>query len=192
MEGRSIGSIPSGYSTWMNRSSAGASSKAPPQTMQPLVLAATDLISSMERFTGQSVSTRSAVPAGEVMAREDVLEWCIQPPPQWAQLTCWSVARMPPSCVYQGWVPCQNQWFSHWQPSPLTTPIRQCSSRETQRCQKRRRIYSAQVPFNHIVHDAREVFFAQAFAVGLALTLKRDSGRRQGDVNFFALFCSNA
>ena len=27
----------------------------------------------MERFTGQRVSTRSAVPAGEVMAREEVL-----------------------------------------------------------------------------------------------------------------------
>ncbi len=72
MDGSSIGSIPNGYSTWMNRSSAGASSKDPPQTRHPLVFFTTVLISSMERLTGQRVSTRSAVPAGEVIALEEV------------------------------------------------------------------------------------------------------------------------
>src|SRR5208283_2039838 len=57
----------------MKRSSAGASSKEPPQTRHPLVLATTSFISLIDRFTGQRVSTRSAVPAGEVIAREDVL-----------------------------------------------------------------------------------------------------------------------
>jgi len=73
IDGSSIGSIPSGYSTWMKRSSAGASSKDPPQTRHPLVFFTTVLISSMERFTGQRASTRSAVPAGEVIALEEVL-----------------------------------------------------------------------------------------------------------------------
>ena len=57
----------------MKRSSAGASSKAPPQTKHPPVFATTPLISSILRFTGQRVSTLSAVPAGEVIAREEVL-----------------------------------------------------------------------------------------------------------------------
>ena len=72
IEGRSMGSMPSGYSTWMKRSSAGASSKEPPHTRHPLVFVTTVFISSMDRLTGQSVSTRSAVPAGEVIALEDV------------------------------------------------------------------------------------------------------------------------
>ena len=37
IEGKSIGSMPKGYSTWMKRSSAGANSSEPPQTRQPLV-----------------------------------------------------------------------------------------------------------------------------------------------------------
>ena len=57
----------------MKRSSAGASSKAPPQTKQPPVFATVFLISSMQRLTGQRVSTLSAVPAGEVIALEEVL-----------------------------------------------------------------------------------------------------------------------
>ncbi len=57
----------------MNRSSAGANSKAPPQTMQPFVFFTTSLISLMVRFTGHNVSTRSAVPAGEVTALDEVL-----------------------------------------------------------------------------------------------------------------------
>ena len=73
IDGKSIGSMPKGYSTWMKRSSAGARSKAPPQTRQPLVFATTFLISSMVKFTGQRVSTLSAVPEGEVIAREEVL-----------------------------------------------------------------------------------------------------------------------
>jgi len=65
--------MPNGYSTWMKRSSAGASSNEPPQTRHPPVFLTTFLISSMDKLTGQRVSTRSAVPAGEVMAREEVL-----------------------------------------------------------------------------------------------------------------------
>src|SRR3990172_795763 len=57
----------------MKRSSAGASSKDPPQTRQPLVFVTTSLISLIDRLTGQRVSTRSAVPAGEVIARDEVL-----------------------------------------------------------------------------------------------------------------------
>src|SRR5665647_447677 len=72
IEGKSMGSIPKGYSTWIKRSSAGASSKEPPHTKHPLVLATTSLISFMDRLTGQRVSTLSAVPAGEVIAREEV------------------------------------------------------------------------------------------------------------------------
>ena len=57
----------------MNRSSAGAKSKAPPQTRQPFVLFTTVFISFTDRFTGHRISKRSAVPAGDVTAREDVL-----------------------------------------------------------------------------------------------------------------------
>lgn len=73
IDGKSSGSMPSGYSTWMNRSSAGAKSNAPPQTRQPFVFFTTAFISFMERFTGQRDSTLSAVPAADVTARDDVL-----------------------------------------------------------------------------------------------------------------------
>src|SRR5665647_3807023 len=57
----------------MKRSSAGASSNEPPQTKHPLVFATTSLISLIDRLTGHKVSTLSAVPAGDVIAREEVL-----------------------------------------------------------------------------------------------------------------------
>src|SRR4030067_2321078 len=72
MEGRSKGSIANGYSIWMKMSSAGARSKAPPQVMQPFVFSTTLCISSIDRLTGHRTSTRSAVPAAEVTARDDV------------------------------------------------------------------------------------------------------------------------
>ena len=73
IDGKSMGSMPRGYSTLMNKSSAGASSRLPPQTRQPFVLWTVSCISLLVRFTGHRVSMRSAVPAGEVIARLLVL-----------------------------------------------------------------------------------------------------------------------
>ncbi len=73
IEGNNIGSIPKGYSTLMNSSSAGAKSKAPPQTKQALVFLTTSSISSNDRSTGVKTSILSAVPQGDVIALEDVL-----------------------------------------------------------------------------------------------------------------------
>ena len=73
IEGRSSGSIERGYSTWMNRSSAGARSRAPPQTMHAPTSSTTLWISLSLRSTGARASILSAVPAGEVMALEEDL-----------------------------------------------------------------------------------------------------------------------
>ena len=53
-------------------SSAGLSRTAPPQARHPPSASTTRLISASERSTGVSVSIVSAVPAGDVIAREDV------------------------------------------------------------------------------------------------------------------------
>lgn len=63
----------SGRSTRMRMSSAGLSRTEPPQTMQPPVRSTTRRMLGTSRFTGASTSIVSAVPAGEVMAREEVL-----------------------------------------------------------------------------------------------------------------------
>ncbi|OIQ74847.1 hypothetical protein GALL_434970 [mine drainage metagenome] len=60
-------------STRISRSSAGLMFIAPPQTMQPPSASTTRRISSSVRSTRVSVSTVSAVPAGDVIARELVL-----------------------------------------------------------------------------------------------------------------------
>ncbi len=73
IDGKRRGSIDSGYSTWMNRSSAGARSNAPPHAKHALVSLTTRFISSISKLTGHRTSTRSAVPAGEVIALDDVL-----------------------------------------------------------------------------------------------------------------------
>ncbi len=61
-----------GYSTCMKRSSAGAKSRAPPHARHAFVFSTTALISSKDKSTGHKTSIRSAVPAEEVIAREDV------------------------------------------------------------------------------------------------------------------------
>ncbi len=60
------------YSVFTKISSAGAKSKAPPHTIQPLVLLTTSFISDISKSTGMIVSALSAVPAAEVIALEDV------------------------------------------------------------------------------------------------------------------------
>ena len=54
-------------------SSAGLNLTAPPQTMHPPSCSTTLRMARISRFTGASVSMVSAVPAGEVMARDEVL-----------------------------------------------------------------------------------------------------------------------
>ena len=54
-------------------SSAGLRRTAPPQTMQPDSCSTTRLIDGRSRSTGAIVSIVSAVPAGDVIARDDVL-----------------------------------------------------------------------------------------------------------------------
>ncbi len=54
-------------------SSAGDRLTCPPQTRQPRHAATTSFISSTETSTRANTSIVSAVPAGEVIAREDVL-----------------------------------------------------------------------------------------------------------------------
>ena len=73
MEESSNGSIPRGCSICINKSSAGARSRAPPQTRQPPVFPTILLMSDSSSSTGMSISALSAVPEGEVMAREEVL-----------------------------------------------------------------------------------------------------------------------
>ncbi len=62
----------SGRSTEMRMSSAGDRLTCPPQTRQPRHAATTSFISSTDTSTRASTSMVSAVPAGEVIAREDV------------------------------------------------------------------------------------------------------------------------
>lgn len=66
-------SISMARSTLISRSSTGLSEIAPPHTKQPCSCLTTSRIFSMERATVVMVSMVSAVPAGEVMAREEVL-----------------------------------------------------------------------------------------------------------------------
>ena len=63
----------SGRSTEIRISSAGDRLTWPPQTKQPRQAATTSLISSTLRSTRASTSMVSAVPAGEVIARDEVL-----------------------------------------------------------------------------------------------------------------------
>ena len=62
----------SGRSTEIRMSSAGDRFTWPPQITQPLQAATMDFISSAPTLTRASTSIVSAVPAGEVIAREDV------------------------------------------------------------------------------------------------------------------------
>ncbi|OIQ75604.1 hypothetical protein GALL_427260 [mine drainage metagenome] len=80
-------------STRMSRSSAGLMFIAPPQTMQPPSASTTRRMSSRPRSTRVMVSTVSAVPAGEVMARELVLG--ITRPSAVAMDTTIGVVRLP-------------------------------------------------------------------------------------------------
>ena len=66
------GSNDNGYSARISLSSAGAKSRAPPQTRQPFVFSTIFFISSIEKETLQNTSIVSAVPAGLVIARDDV------------------------------------------------------------------------------------------------------------------------
>ena len=66
------GSSESGYSARMMRSSVGERSTPPPQTRQPPVSATMRRIPSASNSTLQKTAIVSAVPAGEMMAREDV------------------------------------------------------------------------------------------------------------------------
>src|ERR1700722_14478868 len=59
-------------SIWTRTSSTGLKSTDPPQTIQPPSLLTTFFIALTERSTGAKTSMVSAVPAGEVMALEDV------------------------------------------------------------------------------------------------------------------------
>ena len=54
----------------MTLSSAGANSRDPPHTIQPLVFSITNFVCSVVRLTGMRVSALSAVPLAEVIARE--------------------------------------------------------------------------------------------------------------------------
>ena len=63
----------SGRSTWIRRSSAGLSDNPPPQTTQPPSASTTLRIAGMSSATGAMTSIVSAVPAGEVIARLEVL-----------------------------------------------------------------------------------------------------------------------
>jgi len=56
----------------MISSSTGERSTPPPQTRQPFVSATIDSIPSIENSTSQKTSITSAVPAGDVTAREEV------------------------------------------------------------------------------------------------------------------------
>ncbi len=62
----------SGRSTEIRMSSAGDRLTWPPQTRQPWQAVTTSFIASTPRSTRASTSMVSAVPAGEVMAREEV------------------------------------------------------------------------------------------------------------------------
>ena len=61
------------FSTRIRMSSAGLRLIAPPQAMQPFSRSITVRIALSSRFTGARTSIVSAVPAGDVMAREEVL-----------------------------------------------------------------------------------------------------------------------
>lgn len=63
----------SAFSTRIKRSSAGLKDTEPPQTTQPFSFSTTLRIAATSRSTLVSTSIVSAVPAGDVMARDDVL-----------------------------------------------------------------------------------------------------------------------
>ena len=65
-------SISKAFSILISTSSAGLNCAVPPQTKQPPSFSTTAVISSEESVTLVRTSIVSAVPAGEVMAREDV------------------------------------------------------------------------------------------------------------------------
>ena len=82
-----------GRSTRINTSSAGLSRAEPPQAMQPPSRSTTRRMVASSSVTGASVSIVSAVPAGEVMARDEVLGMTT---PQAATMgTTRSVVRLP-------------------------------------------------------------------------------------------------
>jgi hypothetical protein len=83
----------SGRSTRMRMSSAGLSRTEPPQTMQAPVRSTVRRIAAMSRSTGASTSIVSAVPAGEVIARDEVLG--IVSPQAATMGTTRSVVRLP-------------------------------------------------------------------------------------------------
>ena len=74
-------------------SSAGLKDMAPPQAMQPPTVSTTRRTDAASRFTGASVSMVSAVPAGEVIARDEVLGMIMPSAAQMA--TTIGVVRLP-------------------------------------------------------------------------------------------------
>ncbi|MNN03672.1 hypothetical protein D3C81_1163710 [compost metagenome] len=83
----------SARATWISTSSAGLSDRAPPQTREAPVAATTSRTRPALSATGVSTSIMSAVPAGEVIAREDVFG--IIRPDAAAMATTIGVVRLP-------------------------------------------------------------------------------------------------
>ena len=98
-------------------SSAGLRLIAPPQTMQPPSRSTTRRIAALSRSTGAMVSMVSAVPAGEVIARDDVFG--IMMPSAATIATMIGVVRLPgrpPTQCLSATVPA-----GHFRRSPAST-----------------------------------------------------------------------
>ncbi len=104
-------------STRMRASSAGLRSTAPPHTTQPPSRSTTRRMASRLRSTGHSVSMVSAVPAGEVMARDEVFG--MVRPAAAAMATTMGVVRLPGRPPTQ----CLSTmgWVCHLSRSPAST-----------------------------------------------------------------------